>query len=109
MIAALLCLPFAQLEGLSASNLGLMATFGVVEYGIAFMVFAVGARYVPAAQSTLIALLEMVLAPLWVWLIVDEHPGTRTIIGGTIMLASLSWLAIRDLRRDNGDQVMHRH
>jgi drug/metabolite transporter (DMT)-like permease len=30
-----------------------------------------------------------VLGPVWVWLALDERPGTLTLVGGTIVIAAI--------------------
>ncbi len=51
--------------------------------------FTLGSRHVPAAEITLIALVEMMLGPLWVWLFVDEVPGELTMVGGAVVFAAI--------------------
>jgi drug/metabolite transporter (DMT)-like permease len=34
-------------------------------------------------------LLESILGPIWVWLVLSEHPGTQSFIGGGIILSTL--------------------
>lgn len=51
--------------------------------------FTLGSRHVPAAEITLIALIEMMLGPLWVWLFVDEVPGALTLAGGAVVFAAI--------------------
>ena len=55
--------------------------------GLGFALLTLGARLLPAAQVGLIALLEVVLGPLWVWLALDERPGT--LVGGAIVIAAI--------------------
>lgn len=61
-------------------------------------------RYIPAPQVAIFYLLETVLAPVWVWLIFDETPTQRTLIGGLIVLLAIAgnsfWqLGIRPARK----------
>jgi drug/metabolite transporter (DMT)-like permease len=37
----------------------------------------------------LITLLEIVLAPLWVWLTISETPATATLVGGVVLIAAV--------------------
>jgi drug/metabolite transporter (DMT)-like permease len=30
-----------------------------------------------------------VLGPLWVWLALNEHPGTLTLVGGAVVVAAI--------------------
>jgi len=54
-----------------------------------FLLFMAGARLIPAAESSLIGMLETVLGPLWVWLVLSERPATATLTGGALILAAL--------------------
>ena len=73
----------------SGFDLGLCALLGVVQIGVSGLLFAVASRTVPAAQITLIALSEPVLASLWTWIGVGEVPAYATFIGGTIILVAV--------------------
>ena len=46
-------------------------------------------RHIPAAEAGLIALLDVVLGPLWVWLAFDEIPSVLTCLGGAIVCAAI--------------------
>jgi drug/metabolite transporter (DMT)-like permease len=47
-----------------------------------------GTRRLPAADAAIIGLIEAPLAPLWVWLALDETPSGQTMIGGALVLAA---------------------
>lgn len=49
----------------------------------------VGPRYIPSAEVTLLILGESILAPILIWLIIGEYPGTWTLTGGFIVLMTL--------------------
>jgi|TARA_B100000929_G_scaffold179948_1_gene142509 drug/metabolite transporter (DMT)-like permease len=68
-------------------------TSGGVLLGVGLPIFNAAGRYVPAARTTLLLLSEIVLAPIWVWLIVDETPAGNTVIGGVVILVALVWVA----------------
>jgi drug/metabolite transporter (DMT)-like permease len=100
LVTAMVCAPFADLTGPAPRDYALMAVFGVVEFGLATVAFVSGARHVPAAQTTLIGLLETVLAPIWVWAVVSETPTARTLVGGAVVLLTLLAYTLRDLREE---------
>jgi drug/metabolite transporter (DMT)-like permease len=52
--------------------------------------FVAGARLVPAAIAALIGMAEPVLGPLWVWLIHNEVPSERTLLGGSVVFLALT-------------------
>lgn len=60
-----------------------------VEFGLGLALFATGARLIPAAFAALLGTLETVLGPIWVWLIHDETPSARTVLGGTVIFVAL--------------------
>jgi drug/metabolite transporter (DMT)-like permease len=88
-LSALFVLPFATLTGISASDMALLALFGLVNQVAGFGLFAVGSAMLPALETALITTLEAPLAPLWVWLVMGERPGTAALAGGGLVLAAV--------------------
>ena len=82
-------LPFATPGEISGDDLAWLAALGIGQIGLGFALLTVGARLIPAAQVGLITLLEVVLGPVWVWVALDERPGTLTLVGGTIVIAAI--------------------
>jgi len=85
----------AQSYAVTAGELGLLCLFGAVNLGLGMALFAAGARLIPAALAALIGTAEPVLGPVWVWLLHNEVPGARTVLGGSIvflaLLAHIGW------------------
>ena len=52
-----------------------------------------------AADPTLIAMLESVLAPIWVWLLLGETPTPYGLVGGAIVLGAVAALTLASARR----------
>lgn len=46
-------------------------------------------RVVPASEVALLLMSEVILAPVWVWLFVDESPEATTLIGGLIIFSAV--------------------
>jgi drug/metabolite transporter (DMT)-like permease len=82
-------LPFAGPGDIGGDDAAWLAALGIGQIGLGFALLTVGARLIPAAQVGLITLLEVVLGPLWVWLALDERPGTLTLVGGGIVIAAI--------------------
>jgi drug/metabolite transporter (DMT)-like permease len=82
-------LPFATPGEISGDDVAWLAALGIGQIGLGFALLTIGARLIPAAQVGLITLLEVVLGPVWVWLALDERPGTLTLVGGTIVIAAI--------------------
>ena len=65
---------------------------------LGLILFTAGARLIPAAQAGLITLIEIVLGPLWVWLIYREEPDALTLAGGAVIIGAVLLHAIAELR-----------
>lgn len=75
------------------------ALMGVGTMGLGFALFTLGARYLPAAQASLLLMSEVILAPIWVWMFWDEVPSNLTLIGGSLVLAAVFGQAALTMRR----------
>ncbi|MCA0032623.1 DMT family transporter [Mesorhizobium sp. B263B2A] len=89
ILAAGLAASQASTFAVSASDMGFLFAFGVVNLGIGLAFFATGARLVPAAIAALLGTFEPILGPIWVWLIHSEVPSGRTIVGGAVVVTAL--------------------
>jgi drug/metabolite transporter (DMT)-like permease len=93
----LIALPLADPAATSARDLILLAFFGIGQFGAGFLLFMAGARLIPAAETSLIGMLETVLGPLWVWLVLSERPGAASLAGGALILLALLINTLVDL------------
>lgn len=84
---------------ISAWDLSLCALMGIFQVGMGLIIFTRGAKYLPAAEITLLSLTEIVLGPVWVWLVVREVPGVLTVAGGVIVLLAIAGQAYFTLRK----------
>lgn len=57
--------------------------------GIATCLLTLGPRYISSTEVSLLILLESVLAPILVWIVVGEEPGSITLVGGVIVIGAL--------------------
>jgi drug/metabolite transporter (DMT)-like permease len=88
-LTALVALPLADPLATAPRDLALLAFFGVGQFGAGFLLFMAGARLIPAAESSLIGMLEIVLGPLWVWLVLNERPAAASLAGGALIFAAV--------------------
>ena len=82
-----------------ASDIGIALAMGVFQLGTGLIIYTAGSKVVPAAELTLISMTEVVLGPLWVWMVLGETAGLLTLLGGFILLAGIAGNAISGLRR----------
>ncbi|MCS7080230.1 MAG: DMT family transporter [Chloracidobacterium sp.] len=102
-LAAVLCAP-AMLAALPlpSSTLGLLAGLGVLQIGVAYVFFAMGVSRVSALESTLLAMLEPILNPVWVALATGERPAATAVLGGAMVIGVIIW---RQLERPAAAQA----
>ena len=81
--------PFVSTANAGGEDWAILAALGVGQMGLSLALFTVGARLIAPAEVALIALLEVVLSPLWVWLAYGERPAVATLIGGCVVLAAV--------------------
>jgi drug/metabolite transporter (DMT)-like permease len=98
-LTTLVALPMADPLTTSARDLGLLAIFGIAQFGVGFLLFMGGASMLPVAQSSLIGMLETVLGPIWVWLVLSERPSATALAGGALILGALLVNSLVDLVR----------
>ncbi|NHN87167.1 DMT family transporter [Acetobacter conturbans] len=83
---------WSQPAALSAPHLGqmgLLLLFSLSTQSLSYIFFLVGSRHVPSSDAGLMALGDVGLAPLWVWLAFSEKPGTPALVGGLIVMLSV--------------------
>jgi drug/metabolite transporter (DMT)-like permease len=97
-IAFVATAPFSQFGGVSLGDFSLLAALGAGQMALGLILFTAGARLIPAAQAGLITLLEVVLGPLWVWLIYREDPDALTLVGGAVIIGAVLLHAAAELR-----------
>ena len=99
LVTAVMVIPLAQPATLGSSDLVILLAMGLVMLPVSFGLMAIGPRYIPAPEVSLMLLMEAVLGPLWVWLALGEDPGLRTIAGGAIVIGTLAVHSLITLRR----------
>ncbi len=92
LLAAAVALPWALQAApamFSARGGAVLLYLGVVQLGLAYLLFVRGVRRVPAAEASLISMLEPVLNPVWVLIGFGERPGPWAIAGGAIVVLAV--------------------
>ena len=88
-ISALLMLPLSMSFQAAPRDVLLLAILGFFQLGLPCMLMVVAARRLAAPEVALLALLEVVLGPLWAWLGAGEVPAAATLTGGALVLGAL--------------------
>lgn len=95
---AMLLAPFAAPFSIPGGQVPLVALHAVFIV-LASTFLALGPRYITSAEVSLLVLGESVLAPLLVWMVLDENPGRWAIAGGAMVLGALLVSNLLVLRR----------
>ncbi len=90
ILTALVGLPF-MFRGLPnvVSWIGIIL-LGVFQLGLSYVLYSIAIKYVSALEAVMISMIEPVLNPIWVFLVFGERPGTWALLGGSIILISVT-------------------
>jgi drug/metabolite transporter (DMT)-like permease len=76
-----------------------LAYLGIFQMGLSSILLGYGVRHVTAVQSFLISMIEPIFNPVWVFLLLGEVPGPRSLAGGLLILAATSLRSVLPLLR----------
>ncbi len=93
-LLGIIFLPFLFFDPHYALNPGWLPwvtiiTMGIFQQGFGYIFFSKGITHTSATSSSIIATLEPILNPLWVFLIIGELPSPLAIVGGLIVLGTV--------------------
>jgi len=102
LIAVAICMPWflgAAKRGISATDFACIAYLGIVQIGFAYLLFTLAmARGVRSLDAGIIGYIEPVLNPVWVFLFIGERPSGWAMIGGLIIVASVMFHTLIEIR-----------
>ncbi len=79
---------------LTPKSFGVLLFLGLVQIALAYTLFVKGLKHVTATQASLTGMLEPIANPIWVLLILGEHPSAYAIAGAAVVLAAIAWHTI---------------
>lgn len=85
VVALVLSPPFAA----SGRDLAVLALMGCVQLGTGCLLVTAASKHLSATEIGLLALLEPIIGPLWVWALMGERPDAATLTGGVIVLTAV--------------------
>jgi drug/metabolite transporter (DMT)-like permease len=90
IMVSLFCLSsmFNKLD-LSVPNLLMVSFLGIFQLGLSYAIFSYGLIRVYAIEASLIAMVEPVLNPVWVFFGYGEIPSMMAIVGGVIIITAI--------------------
>jgi DME family drug/metabolite transporter len=92
--------PFVlQGQSPSGADWAMLAFLGFIQLGSGYVLFTYGLKRVSALEGSLVAMLEPVLNPVWVFVGYGEQPAPTAIVGGLIIVGMLVY---RTIVQDSG-------
>ena len=82
-----------------AADVAGLLWLGVVQIGMAYVLFGFGIAHIGALEATLIGMLEPVLNPIWVFVFLGETPGWWAALGGVIIVVAVTSRTVISERR----------
>jgi drug/metabolite transporter (DMT)-like permease len=80
-------------------DIAISMAMGAVILAIGMALYTAGSRVIPAAELTLLSMVEVMLAPLWVFALLGETASPGTFLGGAILLGAVAFNALSGARR----------
>lgn len=90
IVTAIICLPFMFSSGPDAKGWGILFLLGIFQLGLSYVLYSIAIKQVTALEATLIPVIEPLLNPIWVFLFTGETPGRWALIGGLVVLVSVT-------------------
>ena len=103
LLTALISLPILiqAMPEIQTFDWGILMVFGVVQLAIPYILYTKALNFVPALDAILIAMLEPILNPIWVFLVVGERIGNWAFVGGLLVLVgSIGRAVIKNSMKD---------
>jgi drug/metabolite transporter (DMT)-like permease len=89
IVSLVLAFVFAPPFAATPRDLGILVAMGCVQLGTGCLLATAASRHLSATELGLLALLEPILGPLWVWAFMGEAPGRAALTGGAIVLGAV--------------------
>ena len=71
---------------------------------IPFVMVTIAPRFISAPEVNLFFLLEVIIGPIWVWMIISEKPSIETIVGGVVIIITIAFHSYSALKK-NTNQI----
>jgi len=72
---------------------------GVIQLGFSYALYSEAIRHVSALEAILIPGIEPILNPVWVFMMLGERPGKWALVGGFVVLISVTLRSLIAIRR----------
>ena len=101
MITFLIGIPFCLTTSMpfTFGSVTSILALGVFQLGLSYVVYSFATRTCPPLMCSLLAVMEPLLNPVWVFLFAGEAPGRWSLIGGIVVVGAITaWCVFNELR-----------
>ncbi|MEA4938215.1 MAG: EamA family transporter [Christensenella sp.] len=100
-LTALIGIPvlIATRPAFTLQAVGGILILGIFQIGIAYVLYSIAIRSAPLLTCSLLAVLEPLLNPVWVFLFAGENPGIWSLVGGVIVVVVITLWYVYDARQ----------
>ena len=89
---------FVESFVLDEKTLMILLLAGLFVSPISRVLMGLGTKELPASEVSLLMIIETIMAPIWVWIVLQEVPVNSTFIGGAIILSTLFFNSLYVIR-----------
>lgn len=90
LISGVISIPFMFQSAPNGVGIVSLLFLGVVQLGISYAFYSEGIKHISAIEGALIPILEPILNPVWVFIFVGEAPTGFELLGGFIVIVSVT-------------------
>ena len=101
LFLSLLAIFFCEELIIDFRTLIIVMVMGLLISPISRVLMGNGAKYISASEVTLLMIIETIMAPIWVWIFLDEIPSFYTFIGGGLIIITLIVNSVYNLNYHN--------
>ncbi len=82
-----------------ARDIGIAMMMGAGLLATGMLLYTLGSRVISATEMTLLSMVEVLLAPIWVWVFLGETNTPATFIGGAVLMVAVVMNGMAGARR----------
>ena len=101
LVLSIIAFFFCEDLAIDLKTLAVVMTMGLLISPISSVLLGTGAKYISASEVSLLMIIETIMAPVWVWIFLDEVPSSYTFIGGSIIVATLVANSLYTLKKES--------
>ncbi len=89
LVTILISFTFLNDISIDLNNLYVLLLAGLITSPLARVLMGKGTKTLPTSEVSLLMIIETIMAPVWVWLFLNEVPTSNTLVGGAVILVTL--------------------